>query len=64
MKAKYHLFRISKSTLFNIQSILFYLVVCDIPDPAKRMNGAYGYIGYLGVIILSISIALQLLGVF
>ncbi|KAK7904842.1 hypothetical protein WMY93_017449 [Mugilogobius chulae] len=25
-------------------------------DPAKRMNGAYGYIGYLGVIILSIYI--------
>ncbi|KAJ3613188.1 hypothetical protein NHX12_019440 [Muraenolepis orangiensis] len=33
-------------------------------NPAKRMNGAYGYIGYLGVIILSISVALQLLGVF
>ncbi|XP_030626649.1 microsomal glutathione S-transferase 3b [Chanos chanos] len=32
-------------------------------DPAKRMQGAYGYIGYLGVIILSIYIALQLLGV-
>ncbi|KAF7656002.1 hypothetical protein LDENG_00047550 [Lucifuga dentata] len=31
-------------------------------DPAKRMKGAYGYIGYFGVIILSISIALQLLG--
>uniref|UniRef100_A0A3Q4GV08 Microsomal glutathione S-transferase 3b n=1 Tax=Neolamprologus brichardi TaxID=32507 RepID=A0A3Q4GV08_NEOBR len=31
-------------------------------DPAKRMNGAYGYIGYFGVIILSISVALQLLG--
>ncbi|XP_054651827.1 microsomal glutathione S-transferase 3b [Dunckerocampus dactyliophorus] len=33
-------------------------------DPAKRMNGAYGYIGYLGVIFLSISVALQLLAVF
>ncbi|XP_039642177.1 microsomal glutathione S-transferase 3b [Perca fluviatilis] len=33
-------------------------------DPAKRMNGAYGYIGYFGVIFLSISVALQLLGVF
>ncbi|XP_068607760.1 microsomal glutathione S-transferase 3b [Brachionichthys hirsutus] len=33
-------------------------------NPAKRMNGAYGYIGYFGVIILSISVALQLLGVF
>ncbi|XP_028994318.1 microsomal glutathione S-transferase 3b [Betta splendens] len=33
-------------------------------DPAKRMNGAYGYIGFFGVIILSISVALQLLGVF
>ncbi|XP_041809317.1 microsomal glutathione S-transferase 3b [Chelmon rostratus] len=33
-------------------------------DPAKRMKGAYGYIGYFGVIILSISVALQLLGVF
>lgn len=33
-------------------------------DPAKRMNGAYGYIGYLGVIIISIYIALQLVGVF
>ncbi|XP_069580130.1 microsomal glutathione S-transferase 3b [Brachyistius frenatus] len=33
-------------------------------DPAKRMNGAYGYIGYFGVIILSISVALQLLGIF
>uniref|UniRef100_A0A3B4ZY33 Microsomal glutathione S-transferase 3b n=1 Tax=Stegastes partitus TaxID=144197 RepID=A0A3B4ZY33_9TELE len=31
-------------------------------DPAKRMNGAYGYIGYLGVIVLSICVALQLLG--
>ncbi|XP_029973447.1 microsomal glutathione S-transferase 3b [Salarias fasciatus] len=33
-------------------------------DPSKRMKGAYGYIGYLGVIALSISVALQLLGVF
>ncbi|KAM8833088.1 microsomal glutathione S-transferase 3b isoform 2-T2 [Synchiropus picturatus] len=33
-------------------------------DPAKRMNGVYGYIGYLGVILLSICVALQLLGVF
>ncbi|KAF6717949.1 Microsomal glutathione S-transferase 3 [Oryzias melastigma] len=33
-------------------------------DPAKRMNGAYGYIGYLGVIFLSIYIALQQLGIF
>uniref|UniRef100_G3NWK3 Glutathione S-transferase 3, mitochondrial n=1 Tax=Gasterosteus aculeatus TaxID=69293 RepID=G3NWK3_GASAC len=33
-------------------------------DPAMRMNGAYGYIGYFGVIFLSISVALQLLGVF
>ncbi|XP_061552622.1 microsomal glutathione S-transferase 3b [Phycodurus eques] len=33
-------------------------------DPAKRMNGAYGYIGYLGVICLSIYVGLQLLGVF
>ncbi|MCI4376809.1 hypothetical protein PGIGA_G00192770 [Pangasianodon gigas] len=32
-------------------------------NPAKRMNGAYGYIGLLGVIILSLSVALQLLGV-
>lgn len=39
-------------------------VSCLVPDPAKRMNGAYGYIGYLGVIGLSISVALQLLGVF
>uniref|UniRef100_A0A8C4ZWQ2 Glutathione S-transferase 3, mitochondrial n=1 Tax=Gadus morhua TaxID=8049 RepID=A0A8C4ZWQ2_GADMO len=33
-------------------------------DPSKRMKGAYGYIGYLGVIGLSMSVALQLLGVF
>ncbi|KAK1791200.1 hypothetical protein P4O66_013216 [Electrophorus voltai] len=33
-------------------------------DPAKRMNGVYGYIGLFGVIILSIYIALQLLEVF
>ncbi|AWP16762.1 Microsomal glutathione S-transferase 3 isoform 2 [Scophthalmus maximus] len=33
-------------------------------DPSKRMKGAYGYIGYFGVIFLSISVALQLLGVF
>ncbi|XP_072532880.1 microsomal glutathione S-transferase 3b [Salminus brasiliensis] len=32
-------------------------------NPAKRMNGSYGYIGLFGVIILSISVALQLLGV-
>uniref|UniRef100_A0A673IY79 Microsomal glutathione S-transferase 3b n=1 Tax=Sinocyclocheilus rhinocerous TaxID=307959 RepID=A0A673IY79_9TELE len=32
-------------------------------DPAKRMRGAYGYIGLFGVILLSISIALKLLGV-
>lgn len=35
-----------------------------IADPSKRMNGVYGYIGYLGVIILSACVALQLLGVF
>ncbi|XP_017319286.1 microsomal glutathione S-transferase 3b [Ictalurus punctatus] len=32
-------------------------------NPAKRMNGVYGYIGLFGVIILSLSVALQLLGV-
>ncbi|XP_077053018.1 microsomal glutathione S-transferase 3b [Siphateles boraxobius] len=32
-------------------------------DPAKRMRGAYGYIGLLGVILLSISVALKLLKV-
>ncbi|XP_046872149.1 microsomal glutathione S-transferase 3b [Hypomesus transpacificus] len=32
-------------------------------DPVKRMQGAYGYIGLFGVIILTISVALQLLGV-
>ncbi|KAG9331024.1 hypothetical protein JZ751_020433 [Albula glossodonta] len=32
-------------------------------DPAKRMQGVYGYIGLFGVIFLSISVALQLLGV-
>lgn len=42
--------------LINVYFVLF------IADPAKRMNGAYGYIGYFGVIILSISVALQLLG--
>ncbi|KAG7334431.1 hypothetical protein KOW79_002838 [Hemibagrus wyckioides] len=31
-------------------------------NPAKRLNGAYGYIGLFGVIILSLSVALQLLG--
>ncbi|XP_033967472.1 microsomal glutathione S-transferase 3b [Pseudochaenichthys georgianus] len=33
-------------------------------DPSKRMYGAYGYIGFFGVIFLSISVALQLLGVY
>ncbi|KAF7710870.1 microsomal glutathione S-transferase 3b [Silurus meridionalis] len=32
-------------------------------DPAKRMIGAYGYIGLFGLIFLSMSVALQLLGV-
>ncbi|KAJ8333126.1 hypothetical protein SKAU_G00420220 [Synaphobranchus kaupii] len=32
-------------------------------DPAKRMHGVYGYIGLFGVILLSISVALQLLGI-
>ncbi|XP_030075371.1 microsomal glutathione S-transferase 3 [Microcaecilia unicolor] len=32
-------------------------------DPHKRINGAYGYIGLFGVLILSIVSALQLLGV-
>ena len=32
-------------------------------DPEKRMKGAYGYIGYFGVMILSITFALKLLGV-
>lgn len=45
--------------LFEIVLIMF-----SIPDPARRMNGAYGYIGYFGVIILSIYVALQLLGIF
>ncbi|XP_078538843.1 glutathione S-transferase 3, mitochondrial-like [Lissotriton helveticus] len=31
-------------------------------DPQKRMHGAYGYIGYFGVMILTIASALQLLG--
>jgi len=35
----------------------------SVSDPAKRMRGAYGYIGLLGVILLSISVALKLLGV-
>ncbi|XP_075051452.1 glutathione S-transferase 3, mitochondrial-like [Mixophyes fleayi] len=30
-------------------------------DPQKRMRGTYGYIGLLGVLILSITAALQLL---
>lgn len=46
--------------IFESVQIVLYLV----SDPAKRMKGAYGYIGYFGVIILSISVALQLLGVF
>lgn len=47
-----------------------YLVQPRVPsfmlfaDPAKRMNSVYGYIGYLGVIGLSVCVALQLLGVF
>ncbi|XP_065152212.1 microsomal glutathione S-transferase 3b [Paramisgurnus dabryanus] len=32
-------------------------------DPQKRMQGAYGYIGLFGVLLLSIYVALQLLGV-
>ncbi|KAM8976525.1 glutathione S-transferase 3, mitochondrial-like [Pelodytes ibericus] len=32
-------------------------------DPAKRMKGAYGYIGLFGVLLLSITTALQLLHV-
>lgn len=34
----------------------------SVLDPAKRMRGAYGYIGLFGVILLSISVALKLLG--
>ncbi|XP_053560785.1 microsomal glutathione S-transferase 3 [Bombina bombina] len=30
-------------------------------DPEKRMKGAYGYIGLLGILLLSITAALQLL---
>ncbi|XP_023698261.2 microsomal glutathione S-transferase 3b [Paramormyrops kingsleyae] len=33
-------------------------------NPVKRMNGAYGYVGFFGVVILSIAVALQLLRVF
>lgn len=44
--------------------LYFLFLIFFLPDPAKRMNGAYGYIGYFGVILLSISVALQLLGVF
>ncbi|XP_006631304.1 microsomal glutathione S-transferase 3b [Lepisosteus oculatus] len=33
-------------------------------DPEKRMRGAYGYIGYFGVILLSLAAALQMLGLF
>ncbi|XP_069478827.1 glutathione S-transferase 3, mitochondrial-like [Ambystoma mexicanum] len=32
-------------------------------DPQKRMRGAYGYIGFFGVILLTIASALQLLGI-
>ncbi|XP_029475302.1 microsomal glutathione S-transferase 3-like isoform X1 [Rhinatrema bivittatum] len=32
-------------------------------DPAKRVYGAYGYIGYFGAFFLCIATALQLLGV-
>nr|ABV24052.1 gluthathione S-transferase mapeg [Takifugu obscurus] len=32
-------------------------------DPSKRLSSAYGYIGSLGVIALSVCVALQLLGV-
>ncbi|KAM4701318.1 glutathione S-transferase 3, mitochondrial-like [Discoglossus pictus] len=32
-------------------------------DPEKRMKGAYGYIGLFGVLLLSITTALQLLNV-
>ncbi|TST98556.1 Microsomal glutathione S-transferase 3 [Bagarius yarrelli] len=32
-------------------------------NPDKRLNGVYGYIGLFGVIILSLSVALQLLEV-
>uniref|UniRef100_A0A4W3JKZ1 Glutathione S-transferase 3, mitochondrial n=3 Tax=Callorhinchus milii TaxID=7868 RepID=A0A4W3JKZ1_CALMI len=31
-------------------------------EPAKRMNGSYGYIGLLGVIVLSLVIAFQSIG--
>ncbi len=37
--------------------------VLSVLDPAKRMRGVYGYIGLFGVILLSISVALKLLGV-
>lgn len=46
----------------NLSEIV--LIMFSILDPAKRMNGVYGYIGYFGVIILSIYVALQLLGIF
>lgn len=54
--------------LFPDMFVYFFLsetaLFCFISDPAKRMHGAYGYIGYLGVIILSVSVALQLLGIY
>lgn len=42
---------------------LFCVLSAFLLDPAKRMNGVYGYIGLFGVIILSLCVALQLLGV-
>nr|BAJ14113.1 microsomal glutathione S-transferase [Danio rerio] len=32
-------------------------------DPAKRMHGVYGYIGLFGVLLISIYVALNLIGV-
>ncbi|XP_014843267.1 PREDICTED: microsomal glutathione S-transferase 3-like [Poecilia mexicana] len=47
-----------------VTSRFFYAWGYYTGDPSKRMNGAFGYIGYLGVVLMSIYISLQLLGVF
>ncbi|XP_027857359.1 microsomal glutathione S-transferase 3b [Xiphophorus couchianus] len=47
-----------------VTSRFFYAWGYYTGEPDKRMNGSFGYIGYFGVILMSIYISLQLLRVF
>ncbi|XP_043997915.1 microsomal glutathione S-transferase 3b [Gambusia affinis] len=47
-----------------VTSRFFYAWGYYTGEPEKRMNGAFGYIGYFGVILMSFYISLQLLRIF